>query len=306
LKRLSVVLLVLGLLLLCSSGALALRHGNEGEGTNEGNYSIDTRTDTWYSIAPTAPYWQAAYRHVGNMDVTTFFGEWYQKDQLFVSAKLVDVTGGGTELRASYLFNFGLFLGLDYLSPDPGSNTTWFSPGFRFDLGDDSYLALSADYYSSASVDEIRNYDLDLKYYTEMMFVFAEINATKSAYTNYDFGLNYQVNDLWVLGAKLYFQGNHTGYMAGFTLTTDPAIVDFTYSNDSASDSYYKIGAMFNLTDSIGLGFEYYTIGVSGIDPDYTINFKYLINDNAKFKISYELENDSREAIYTLSYFAQL
>jgi hypothetical protein len=242
-KRLLVLPLILCLLLIGTTGALGAVHNPESGFSTwaftapfyifsafQGVFMSDG-SDTWYKVAPESKF--KAY--TASADTMAFYGaEFTLNDQTFVTLNSTSMDGPPIdmmEFKGSYLFDFGLFVGLDYVSVDgsPGLDPGYvLSPGYRFNFGDESYVALSIDYMILSDIDfeEIVGYDIDFVYTFDGGRFFAQyyLSTDESVFdgeAGFDLGATYQAGDELVIGFYYWAIEDTDQYHAGLTWTPD-------------------------------------------------------------------------------------
>lgn len=275
-------------------------------------------TDTWYDITPNEPNFKISYFRVEDA-ISLLYSEYYLNDQTFAMlawAAPDDSTSVGSELglSGSYLFNFGLFVGLEYFTldviaspPGPPFDSAYnLSVGYSYSLGENSYVAFSVDYTSVPDVDfaEIVGYDVDLVYYFDTGRVYFQYYLpTDEGFLSdngLDLGAAFQVADEVVVGFNYNAADDEYDYDLGLTWNPEFMILDFQYGATEMDDEdFYAVGALFHLNDLIHLGFDWNQ--PNGEDGQITLKFKYT-NDTSRFLLAYALENDYAPAMYYLSY----
>jgi hypothetical protein len=311
-KRFSSVILAAILLLVaatCSLGAVKNINGDFYSTSRMGAF-VDTYApkslDTWYSITPVGKQ----LKLIGGSINTWGSGvaaDYYLNDQTFLSLASLNSDGASFDnfsiMKGSYLFGFGFFVGLEYGTSDNDYNYYLISPGYRFSFGDDSYLALSVDYVNdSDDYSEIIGYELNSKYYTDMMKFYGQVyfpdeSASDTAYL---LGVNFQVADAVVLGLKYFDIGDFSYYTLGFTWTMERFILDFEYFANNDDDSSYELGGMFMINEAFGIGLGY--LDVDGApDAQLSAKFKY-VSDSNEFGLVFKPENDTWPQEYYLTY----
>jgi hypothetical protein len=303
-KRASSILLAAMLLLVaatCSLGAVK-NIGGDFYSESDSSYWVDyfnpRSVDTWFSIAPDTKRVKLIGGSIENVG-SGFAAEYYLNDQMFASvASLTNDGGLGTDsfttVKGSYLFGFGLFLGLEYATYDT-DNYFVFSPGYRFNFGDDSYLAISADYFDGDGYSDMMGYEINAKYFTDNLKFYGGVYMPDENYDSTDLylllGVNFQVSDTVVIGLMYYDEEDNSEYTLGFTWTLERFILDFKYYADDDDDTSYELGGMFLINEAIGVGLGY-------LDEDWlddaqlSVKFKYVTDTN-EFSFIYKLENDS-------------
>lgn len=261
----------------------------------------NSKTDTWYSIEQDKPDVDA-YARNAPPDFSVIGGEYYQNDQTFGDLYFQKINGSNlANFDGSYLFDSGLFVGLDYIKVNQLSETTTFSPGYRFKIGDQGYAAISFDYVSDnfLNTHNIVNYDLDFKLFPKKMMIYGGISLpTAGNVTVINLNANYKVNKTLVVGAGYLSQGSDNAYSAGFTYAIKSWIIDAQLGN-YYQDPYYQLAGMANWRKfSLGALYQKYQ---SYSDPGITIQGKYHLA-NADLILKYTFQNDSNPQETVLDY----
>lgn len=303
----AVLLAAVSLVLLLPVYALGAIH-NFGDGY--------TRTDTWFRITPDKPYIEAHYRNMGSTSPETLLGfEYYQNDQTFVDFNSYkEGTVNWTYVYGSYLTSFGLFAGLNLYShtyPGYSFQDTKISPGYRLALDDQSYVAISLDYYSSETLKDILDYEINARYYTDKMKVFGDIvSYTKPTYgtDRVYLGINYQVAKPVVVGGSLSTSEASNTLLVGGTYQSDLVIIDGQISNYSPKigdgSNQINLSGMFLLGDNFKVGAQY--LKNSTVD-DAALTLKAKMEmEKSSFTLKYTPKNDSFLSSMSLSYQQQL
>lgn len=313
-KRVSSVLLVAIFLLAaatCSLGAVQ-SIGGDFISMADGSYMINNYVprsiDTWFTVTPKNKQIKLMGGSIENVG-SGFTAEYYLNDQTFASlGYLNDETGliyDLTMVKGSYLFGFGLFVGLEYYSDENDYTYYWLAPGYRFSFGDDSYIALSVDYTDMNSTDaEVWGYEAAGKYFTESMKLYGQLLFVENEYTFYNFGANFLVSDAIVIGLGYYGAGDSYDDFVGFTWTTERFILDLIYGNNEDDDNYYELGGMFMINEAFGIGLGYLSESWKD-DAQLSAKFKY-VTDNSEFGLVYKPKNDSYDQEYYLTYTMKL
>lgn len=317
-KKLLIITLTAGLMLFSSIAALGAIHNNTSDFLNwsRGEFGLmepllssvtGNATDTWYSVAPDKNVFKSNTSSMDNFLLLK--GEYIINDQTFVGLGYLDLEDDTdpvtlTNLTGSYLFGMGLFIGLDYFDFDVYNGYT-ISPGYRLDIDDASYLALSLDYQVASDEDfnEIVGYEIDYAYYGDKAkFYLQYYSGTDEGLMGgdnaYKLGGAFQVNDEVVLGLNYMSVEDLSDYDAGLTWTPDFMTLDFKFGT-IMEENYYDISGIYNLTEQIGLGIEYFSFDpING--ERITLKFKYQ-DENSKFIFGYVPEDTYPES-FSLSY----
>jgi hypothetical protein len=256
--------------------------------------------DTWYTISGKAK--SIEFAGIQGESFTILGAEYYQNDQTFLGYLKND---GSSILSGSYLFKNNVFVGMMYMSGN--SDATEISAGYRWDWGQEGYVALSWDYFSTPINSETLGYELNGIYYAESYKFFGQIYYVDLLdEVVYNVGFNYQTSDTFVFGLSinkvfiLFGPGEY--YTAGFSWTPDFMVLDvkvYSFEDDDATVS--MINAVFSATDALDLGLE----SVSSSDDDdvyYYLKAKYALKNGAALKGSYLLGNDDHDSALFLGY----
>lgn len=316
-KQLLVAILILGLICCCSGAALGAIHPKSGDFHNwsQGDFVmiemsllflIGTGSDTWYTITPNQNILKS---DLFSMDeIANFNLDYILNDQTFAGLSILDLSGDTfTDFRGGYLFDFGLFVGLNYYDLDSDVSFYTLSPGYRFDLNDQTYLALSFDYtvVNDENFEEISGYDLDFAYYGDTAKFYAQYYAATEEWMNdfnaFDLGGAIQTTDEIVIGFNYYSIDavDYSDYDVGLTWTPDFMTFDLQLGT-ILEESFYSISGIFNVNENIGLGLEAFNWDPID-DHRIMLKFKYQ-NDASKFIFGYVIENDFYDEAYTLLY----
>lgn len=216
-------------------------------------------------------------------------------------------------IKGSYLFKNNMFIGLDYCSADDSAYDpiTVLSAGYRFEIGDKGFLALSGDYVS-ASFDSAFEYDLDFRYYTDNARMYGQIYSVQGNWSTYhdggtyaDFGLAYRFSEEFVAGIDV---GSWDGYgyiRVGFTWYTDFMTLDLAADdNEDAGNNTLYFMDMFKVNDNLKLGFSYFN--PSDLEGIITIKGIYNIDAKTMIGAEYRLENDYMPSQFAISFYKGL
>ncbi len=263
-----------------------------------------TKTDSWYSINNDKPKVNIYAKNISpNFSIAG--GEYYQNDQTFIDLFFQDVNKSNmTYFGGSYLWDSGLFVGLNYLKTATTSETL-LSPGYRFTLKDHGYLALSFDYLANddSDIHDIVSYDVNFKLFPKKMKIYGEICLPKEGNdTIVNLGANYEVRKGLVVGADYMSQGSQDAYSAGLTYKAQSLIIDAALG-ENFTQNYYQFAATENLKNfSIGALYQKYQ---NDHDPVITVQGKYHLT-KADLILKYTFENDSYNQVTVLAYERRL
>jgi hypothetical protein len=272
--------------------------------------------DTWFSVKPDETSFKAALYSddSGNIGIATYYLNDFTFVELFLDSP--DSGDGITNPRGSYLFDFGLFIGLDYFNYS--SALFILSPGYRFNLQDHGYVALSLDYTMEPDSDyaEVTGYDLDAKYATDTVEFFAQYYSPTDKYpiadAFYDLGFNIKAGDELTWGFRYFRISSSTPldgsiYYLGLTWDTDLLILDADVGSNNMGPSdatFYDVSAIFKFGNGFGLGLQYSSYEDDPNDQ-ISIKFKYIGN-SSEFSLVYALENDTNSDYLMANYQLKL
>jgi hypothetical protein len=301
-QKISTLLLASWLLLIMSTYSLgAVQTMSSPFELGDSWYS---KTDTWYSIKQDKPDVNTYVRNT-TPDFSVVGGEYYQNDQTFADLYFQNINRSNmTYFGGSYLFESGFFVGLNYLKLAPTTETL-LSPGYRFKVKEQGYVAVSFDYLSNdySNTNDIVSYDVDFKLFPKNMKICGEINLPKEGNdTVINLNANYKVNNRLVAGADYMSQGSDNAYSAGLTYTVKSFIID-TKLGKTFIENYYQLAGMDNLKNfSIGVLYQKYQ---NDSDPGITIKGKYHLT-NANLILKNTFQNDSYNQVTVLAYERKL
>jgi hypothetical protein len=263
-----------------------------------------TKTDTWYSIKQNKPEVNA-YARIIPPDFSVVGGEYYRNDQTFADLYFQNISKSNmTYFGGSYLFESGFFVGLNYLKVAPTTETL-LSPGYRFKVKEQGYVAVSFDYLSNddSNTNDIVSYDVDFKLFPKNMKIYGDISLPKEGNdTVVNLNANYKVNNKLVAGAAYMSQGNDNAYSAGLTYTVKSFIIDAKLGK-TFIENYYQLAGMDNLKNySIGALYQKYQ---NDSAPMITIQGKYHLT-NADLILKYTFHNESYDQVSVLAYERKL
>lgn len=259
------------------------------------------KTDGWYSIVPESPYVEVYYNDNSNQkttDTPRLGVEGYANEQTFFDVHTQNGNSDINYIAGSFLFENGLFIGGSY-SGDSKNNVSYITPGFRLNLNDFNFVALSFEYRTSNEPnvdDEIVGYDMHYKYWVDKKtYLGGEVYLPKDGETYWWLGFNVKPADDLVLGAYYETQSNTDRYHGGFTYTPMPFIIDAEIGQDE--ENYYAVSGMLIMSDTLRLGADYFKYND---DKDGAIHLKLNYgNDKTNLIIKYRLKNDTYDSTIT-------
>jgi hypothetical protein len=306
-KRVTILLLVVSLLLTVSGSAfgrmMIFKAGNVSYDFIEGGmfqtlFGDYAKLNSWYSIKPDESYFQADYYDTSS-NSSMLKLKYYQNDQTFAQYIRYDSDGVTNFFSASYLFDFGLFLGGVF---DDKDDDGFFIPGYRWNFGDNGYVAVKYLYDTDES--DGYAYVLNGKYYNDQFYFkgsYLKLLLDEDSIMN--FGLNYRITDTLVAGFNYARVTGYDAYEAGLTWGNDDTrwIVDATLGRDASETNYGELSGMVEVIDNLRLGAELETAGSDGYDDIITLKAGYDMENN-RLAFKYILENDDYDARFILVY----
>jgi len=221
--------------------------------------------DKWFDSTKTQEGFTGNINLV-NTDLTgNFTGlnlEYYKNDQTFAGLNYLSAPEVNfTSVYGEYLFDFGLFVGADYLGNGYGSVGV-LSGGYSLKFGDRGYAAVSLDYENDSDTSEILGYEADVLYYLDKAKIFGEIyqlQATNETY--FLIGGAYSLTDQLTAGARYMSGTDLTGYEAGVTWTKDALVINGKVAEDPGiNETYVSLNGGYQFTKnwSAGITFQKY------------------------------------------------
>ncbi|MGE5604435.1 MAG: hypothetical protein ACM3YE_01945 [Bacteroidota bacterium] len=295
-----ILILTLSLLLIPNNAFAAVHNSMKADFSSPSSLTMpDAPLDTWFSIAKDEPFIKGIYRSSDGIRKTDLVGfEYYKNDHCFFNVSNISEEAFGskvetTSIKGSYLFESGFFIGgnhLSYKEEDGSESWLYLSPGFKVELGNDSYYAFSFDYISTVFVDEIIGYEFDLKYFTDNMKFIGQLYSPKYGDTSFGVGFFGNISHRNTAGIVYNSSEDYSLINAGLTSIFDNLIIDFMLVNEDDEDeksTIYALSGMYKIGDIIKMGLQYEK------DKDVNdpaISVKANING---LQIRYLLENDS-------------
>lgn len=204
-----------------------------------------------------------------------YFGfKYYQNEQTFGSFGKLSLSPNQEiyALRESYLFDCGLFLGLDCTQVNNIVSLTLVSAGYRFRLPEDqNYLAISVD----GNDTNILGYELDAKYYYHEAQLLGEIYKPDGESGCYIMvGGNVPLTEELTVGLKYERMKEFDGYNTGLTCVRNQVVLNCKMGKDMFSESnYYAVGGSYHLNEYFLLGLDFGKIG--DLDAGYAVRLAY-------------------------------
>lgn len=293
-KKVLAIILALMMILLVSTGVMAAVY-KLGD-----TWAV---TDTWFYVEDTKPYLYAGDVSFADADLENTVVEYYKNDQTFACIKTETDSGDFTTIiKGSYLFGFGLFLGLGNYSGNYFSEYNYFSPGFRLNMGENNYVAFSIDYFIPDGGDsQINNFAVDAKFLFENMKILGSLNIPQGDFADYydtQLGLDfyYQVIDPLTIYAGLN-KSDDTRITIGGTFKGVPHLVLDGKLQTESGDSILRVSGMFKM-GNFGVGGEMYT---ENGESQITLKAKFD-NEKNKFVFMYAPKTDYWSSKVSLAY----
>jgi len=280
--------------------------------TEDSDYSVDS----WYGIDEVSPFAEFRGDFADGTDYYFLNRKYFLNEQTFVNVRYADLYyDSGFGFSGSYLFGNNFFLGFSAgeLSDVPGLPPfspafplAWeaitISAGYRFNLGEKSFLAASIGYWDPDYFSD-EDYFLDLygKFYFDNARVKARITLPEDSDIEYYFlNANFQIIDNLVIGATYEGVDSDSYLSAGFTWKPEPFIIDGEIGEDYYDKTYYTLSGMYCINENNRFDVEVYKY--EDIDALFTVKYKYT-NDAGSFNLAYTFDNDdiSSDSL-TLSY----
>jgi hypothetical protein len=302
--------LLLGLTLLTTISTLAAVHNFTGDFFNpflESHYNGPS-FDDWYYIEKDAP--SATVRASFPKDCNYLGMEYFINDQTFVNFSYADPDDFDSIalLNGSYLFDNHFFVGLDTASVDDDTQIT-VTPGYRFDLDENCYVAVSMDYalnhddlyQDSGLVD----FEVNGRYYTQDSRIFGALiipndDVTPTDDTYFNIGGAYKYADNIVVGANLWSLGDIDYFEVGCTTAFDKLGAELRYISDDTAINKEKIdcNVLYSFADNIRAGLETYK--ENHVDDLYWVaKAKYTIDQKNAAILFYQFKNSADNSSVT-------
>jgi len=292
--------------------------------------------DLWYTVTPEEPFRQIGYYNVPELKKYELSSQIYQNDQTFFNISYedhshelsipewgIDLYSDIMDINASYLFDSGIFIGLEHnrhlnIENTMESTATWdtnnitfISPGFRYNYSQNSYVAFSVDILDDEEETETYGYEFNLKHFQDKIYWETNIYHYLSDYSNHDTNincqLNYQFSNQLVGGISSYFYQNDyldDSFYAGFTWTPQPLIINFRYNYQSSDTNSQSLYAIYQANQNIGLGLQLYKSSeIPKTSYSYTLRSRI---GNGHIKISYHPHYDNFLENYSLVYYQRI
>jgi len=234
-------------------------------------------------------------------DVTMVGAEYYLNDFIFGDLAYVENPGGeATYLRGGYLWEeLGVFAAFEYLAMD-GESEYIVSGGYRFDLGNGGYAALSVDYYGGEYGDTFA-VEAAVKYFADGL----KLSGQLYVYEDGDFfghaKANVAAGDNLVWGGGLNFGDGYFDAFLGLTWSGENVVFDGLIGGDDEGDFRYYLSYLYSFSDAFAAGINY--LDGDGVgDGIIGLKGQYQLGDGA-LVFSYTTSIENAESGYIgLSY----
>jgi hypothetical protein len=307
-KKLLSLALILCLTLLMAGGALAAVHNFTGDFDNpflQPGYSGPS-FDGWYYIEKDDP--SATVRATFPENHNDLGMEYFINDQTFVNIYYADPDKGDSiaYLKGGYLFDNNVFVGLDLASDNDNTQAT-VSPGYRFNLDDNCYVAVSLDYAVNDDMLYVDSGLIDLeisgRYYTNDSRVYGQIIFPNDDVTVNDdifiyAGGAYQFDDNIVVGANFWQENGDTTVDLGATTVFDKLEAEgrLVIADDANA---VDCNVLYEFAANIKAGLEVSKVEHVS-DPYLTVKGKYTIDDQNSAFLFYQFENGDEDGVISL------
>ena len=161
-----------------------------------------------------------------------------------------------TNLRGGYLWeDLGIFAAIDYLSW--GGSGYIVAGGYRFDLGNGGYAALSLDYYGG-DYDETFAGEAAVKYCADGMKLSGQLYAYEDGYYYLHGKANLAAGDNLVWGGGLtWVDGGYYEVFAGLTWMGENGVFDGLVDVNDDGDVIYYLSYLHSFSDALAMGLNY-------------------------------------------------
>jgi hypothetical protein len=259
-KRALLVLALTAVLVMAAhSMALGANHHATGDLPSLGETFNTVWTDTWFYIDAESP--KVLFAGAYSSNSSSVNAMYFKNDQTFAEASFDNSNVGDyTVIFGSYLFSNNIFAGMDYM--EYFGDYVLLTLGYRFDIGDNDYVALSFDYQAAASglgSTGTRGYDLDFKFFGDKYYLFGQLYFYDSGTDRHYVALSYQFSETFTGGISVQLLGSSSNeVLVGFTWAPENWIVDFWASqyDGSSNSSSSKISAMYQASEKLWIGLE--------------------------------------------------
>lgn len=284
-KHSLVMALVLSMFLSMATGVMAAIPAPQ-------EFTVDT---TW-GIGWDDPFYEFGLNVNNNSDFFGVWGSYYKDDFTFANLEIGDDL---FNLNGSYLWENGFFIGAAFIDVDDADGFV-IAPGYRFSLGERSYLALGLDYDDNSEEFAL---DINSKIYYDNARLIANLLIPEDSAINLYIKPTFKVSDQVVVGGTLDYLEDASEELevtAGLTWQPENWIVDtvlgFNYDHD---DAYFlMVGGLYSFNDEFSLGADISKVEDS--DTELALKFKYLFDEKSNLKFYYEFEAEN----LVLTYFS--
>lgn len=268
-------------------------------------------TDTWYDIEKTTPYIEGYTTQ--SDDYQAYQLEYLQNDQTYVHLRYSKTEYPSTKiLDFSYLFDCGFFIASGNLETD-GFHFNALTPGYKFKLSNDDYLAISLTYISydrtfDDKVNEIDNYRIKYVSYPENMKIDSNLFIPTEGSIFGNFSLKYQVAEQLVVGGSIFktysmlvqilpdlkvtSSTSKCSFSVGSTWTPAQFIIDNTFE-EYDGEFNYSVSGMYKFNSQFRAG-----LGYSDQTEQFCVKAN-LSQDNSSLKFFYYPKNEDNYMVAT-------
>jgi len=301
-KRFLVLIAVCGLIFAVSGSAFGALHYSGGDLSDYAGYGFGLPSwGGWYYIGPESR--QALTGAIIDESEIFMGAQYYKDDQSFIEiGRMEDSDYLGMGFKGSYKFDGGFFLGVAHWFDDDDGSEDYYdlaTLGYALDLGDNSYIALSADSYSNSDDGNgIAGIAADFRYYTDAARLYGQIYyAPEDEYmekgTYAQVGLNYQLTAPVVIGGEFdVYSDDDYLLSAGLTWTAEPFELNcrLNYYNYSWDDeTCVQVMGLYDVSDQLTIGAI-----IQNYDSDISqaVISKYHLNDQDSLRLCYQFGDD--------------
>lgn len=274
------------------------------------NYYI---TDHWFTIEVQKPYIGA--RLVERDSETVEYFQYYQNEQTFFR---LGYSEGNKLLVGSYLWESGWFFGAGFSDSVSGPDSWAISPGYRFNLDNGGFIAMSVDYikydnsgqtetgfeFDSVVRPENAKIETDI-IYDRLTGVVVRAGRIDMSAMQVISSVDYQVSEHLVIGGSVGYVRQNIDDMslsasnmsAGFTWDTNFAVVNVAVSDGNRSTRFDEAEILFKLSDDLRLDME--ASKYSGESTSMYYGLVYYAGAH-RFMIGYAEESGTLQCVYNM------
>jgi len=290
LKKCIIFALTLSLVLSAVTGAMAAFPTVKAPGSFE--------VDTIWSIDWDDPFYEFGINYNNNSDDFFAWGKYYLNDftfaDLFVGEDYFNLNG-------SYLFDNGFFIGGAFID-DNDQDCFIIAPGYRFSLGERSYVALGLNYFDYDDDEEFA-FDINSKLYFDDARLIANLLIPEDSPIELYIEPTFKISEDVVVGGALGYledADEELAVAAGLTWQPENWIVDtiLAFNYNHADAYYFKVGGLYTFNNQFGIGADISKL--EDTDTEFALKFKYQFDEKSDLKFYYEFEAEN----LTLTYFS--